>query len=201
MGQVRGFELSFAQCKRTDEKWYELLTEGNRKPRRGDIIYCRNASVGSAAIVTTDADFAMGQDVCLIHSTAQNQRFLNYILHSPWMSHQLDGLLVGSTFKRINVSDIKALLVTVPPREEQNLLCDHLDVECTAFDAATRQAEREIALMREYRTRLASDVVTGQLDVREAARSLPDLEPEATALDAPNNDDSPEEDLEGDEAA
>jgi type I restriction enzyme S subunit len=32
----------------------------------------------------------------------------------------------------------------------------------------------EIALMREYRTRLVADVVTGQLDVREAAAKLPE---------------------------
>lgn len=35
-------------------------------------------------------------------------------------------------------------------------------------------AEREISLLREYRTRLVSDVVTGKLDVREAAAKLPD---------------------------
>ena len=34
--------------------------------------------------------------------------------------------------------------------------------------------EREIDLMREYRTRLIADVVTGKLDVREAAALLPD---------------------------
>jgi type I restriction enzyme S subunit len=35
-------------------------------------------------------------------------------------------------------------------------------------------ARREIALLREYRTRLIADVVTGKLDVREAAGRLPD---------------------------
>ena len=35
-------------------------------------------------------------------------------------------------------------------------------------------AEREIALLREYRTRLIADVVTGKLDVREVAARLPD---------------------------
>jgi type I restriction enzyme S subunit len=34
--------------------------------------------------------------------------------------------------------------------------------------------EREIELLREYRTRLVADVVTGKLDVREAAARLPD---------------------------
>ena len=33
--------------------------------------------------------------------------------------------------------------------------------------------EREIDLLREYRTRLIADVVTGKLDVREAAARLP----------------------------
>ncbi len=37
-----------------------------------------------------------------------------------------------------------------------------------------RSAEREIDLLREYRTRLIADVVTGKLDVREAAARLPD---------------------------
>jgi type I restriction enzyme S subunit len=36
------------------------------------------------------------------------------------------------------------------------------------------KAEREIALLREFRTRLIADVVTGKLDVREAAARLPD---------------------------
>ena len=35
------------------------------------------------------------------------------------------------------------------------------------------RAEREITLIRQYRTRLIADVVTGQLDVRAAAARLP----------------------------
>ena len=34
--------------------------------------------------------------------------------------------------------------------------------------------EHEISLLREYRTRLVADVVTGKLDVRAAAAELPD---------------------------
>ena len=43
------------------------------------------------------------------------------------------------------------------------------------FNIAIARTEREIALMREYRTRLTADIVTGKLDVREAAAKLPDL--------------------------
>jgi type I restriction enzyme S subunit len=112
--EVQPFTLDLSRCKRTTPSWYRMLIDGNRKPRRGDLIYCRNASVGACALVETDLDFAMGQDVCLIRSQKQNQRFLNYLLHSPFMDHQLELLLVGSTFKRINVADIKGLTVKRP---------------------------------------------------------------------------------------
>ena len=53
------------------------------------------------------------------------------------------------------------------------------------------RAEGEIALMREYRTRLTADLVTGKLDVREAAAQLP--APPAAAPTEPAPDDPPEE--------
>ena len=49
-----------------------------------------------------------------------------------------------------------------------------LDGEITKFGDAISRLEREIELIREYRTRLVADVVTGKLDVREAASCLPD---------------------------
>lgn len=167
--EVRPFDLDLATSKRTTHEWYKELVQGGRAPRRGDIVYCRNVSVGAAAFVSTDAQFAMGQDVCLIRSIGQNQRYLNYFLHSPAMQRQLARLLVGSTFKRINVADIKSLIVAVPPRSEQDAIADVLDADLDRLDRPVRQARRQIGLMVEYRARLIADVVTGKLDVREAA--------------------------------
>ena len=47
--------------------------------------------------------------------------------------------------------------------------------------------------MQEYRTRLIADVVTGKLDVREAAAQLPD-EPDD---EEPVGEDDPSEDADG----
>ena len=196
--EVRNFSLNLVSSKKTSKPWYEKLIEGGRKPKRGDIIYCRNASVGSSALVDTDEDFAMGQDVCLIRSSLQNQRFLNYVLHSAFMKHQLELILVGSTFKRINVSEIKALAVLIPPRSEQDDICRFLDAELASYDKARERLEAEILLLREYRTRLIADIVTGKLDVREAAARLPIQAPAAMKpVDTPDDTDldEPAEDL------
>jgi type I restriction enzyme, S subunit len=190
--EVQSFTLNLERCKKTKPAWYRLLIEGDRKPKRGDLIYCRNASVGACALVETDIDFAMGQDVCLIRSKLQNQRFLNYQLHSPFMDHQLELLLVGSTFKRINVADIKALTVIVPPRGEQDAISEDLERKLVAFNTAITRTEQEITLMQEYRTRLTADVVTGKLDVRPAAARLPDLSLEVAPVEAQDESD-PEE--------
>lgn len=164
--EVQKFNLDLHGCKRTTDEWISHLISGGRKPRRGDLIYCRNVSVGACAYVGTDEAFAMGQDVCLIRSNDQNQRFLNYLLHSPFMEQQLSMLLVGSTFNRINVSEIKSLMVILPPRAEQDVMVDHLDGSLSELDTPLAVAAREIDLVREYRTRLIADVVTGKLDVR-----------------------------------
>ena len=45
------------------------------------------------------------------------------------------------------------------------------------------RARRQIELVQEYRTRLIADVVTGKLDVREAAAQLPEGAGEAESID------------------
>lgn len=182
--EVQSFNLLLGEAKRTTKEWYQALIQGGRSPRRGDLIYCRNVSVGASAFVDTDERFAMGQDVCLIRSADQNQRYLNYFLHSPAMKRQLATILVGSTFDRINVAEIKDLIVAVPPRSEQDAIACQLDRTLKQSDHGIDLPRREIALLREFRTRLIADVVTGKLDVRAAAARLPDEPKETESPDA-----------------
>src|SRR5690606_12048842 len=144
----------------------------NRKPKRGDMIYCRNVCVGACTLVDTDQDVAMGQDVCLIRSISQNLRYLNYLMHSKFMENQLELLLVGSSFKRINVSSIKDLIVLVPPKPDQDEIYEYLDKVTVHYDRAISCLKQTIQLLSEYRANLISDIVTGKLDVHETGELL-----------------------------
>lgn len=69
-----------------------------------------------------------------------------------------------------------------PPLEEQIRILERVESETASFFTAISRLEREIELLREYHTRLVADVVTGKLDVREAAARLPD-EPVQAAVE------------------
>lgn len=71
---------------------------------------------------------------------------------------------------------VKRLPVTFPPsREEQVKILSFIKARTAGIDRLLRKAHSGVELLSEYRTRLTADVVTGKLDVREAAAKLPDL--------------------------
>ena len=72
------------------------------------------------------------------------------------------------------VERVLNLHLTVPPKQEQKHIANQMGVATAEIDAAIARAQRQIELLQEYRTRLIADVVTGKLDVREAAAQLPD---------------------------
>ncbi|MGI9347247.1 MAG: restriction endonuclease subunit S [Gammaproteobacteria bacterium] len=63
-----------------------------------------------------------------------------------------------------------------PPLSEQTAIVEHLDKATAQIDAVIAKVRREMELLREYRVRLISDVVTGKIDVRKAAAKLPAVE-------------------------
>ncbi len=68
----------------------------------------------------------------------------------------------------------------------------HLDKELSSINDVIAGTEREIDLLREYRTRLIADVVTGMMDVREAAARLPDEAEELESIGETDDADSEE---------
>lgn len=85
----------------------------------------------------------------------------------------------------LNSTRYSQFLIPVPPRSEQIKIANWIVETSKPLNIAAIRLEREIDLLREYRTRLIADIVTGQLDVREAAARLPD---EALLEDAPEDD-------------
>lgn len=74
----------------------------------------------------------------------------------------------------VDRKDLFQILVPRPELAEQEQTISAIHAANTEVSDAVRVAEREVELLREYRSRLIADVVTGKLDVRKAAAPLPD---------------------------
>jgi type I restriction enzyme S subunit len=90
--------------------------------------------------------------------------------------------------------------VAFPPRLEQEQICQRIAETTKPIDRAIGSARREADHLSEYRTRLIADVVTGKLDVRDAAPRLPTDGDEPGMLDetkeSTDEDELPETNLE-----
>jgi restriction endonuclease S subunit len=78
--------------------------------------------------------------------------------------------------------------VFLPPLSEQKQIIASIESSAMRAQAPIEKVQREIALLREFWTRLVADVVTGQVDVRAIAATLPEA-PEAVADHAASSGD------------
>jgi len=108
---------------------------------------------------------------------------------------------IRSSRLRLYPEQFLRIKLICPPTEEQQVTLDRVRTETAVAKRTIAGAEREISLLREYRTRLIADVVTGKLDVREAAAGLPDEAEDPEPLDEADALSDVEEDADDDLAA
>lgn len=103
----------------------------------------------------------------------------------------------------LSVERIEVLGLPVPSCEVQTAIMRSIDDETTELNGAINLANREIALIQEFRTRMIADVVTGKLDVRALATSLPETAVQEATPDQSDDEDLDDlsDDLEPEEAA
>jgi type I restriction enzyme S subunit len=109
--------------------------------------------------------------------------WLLHAVRSPVFREHVKSQVVGATVRGINIRSLKRIELVVPLYEEQLKIVEYIEGATRGVRAALERSRDEISLLREYRTRLIADVVTGKLDVREAAARLPDEVEEAEPLD------------------
>lgn len=145
------------------------------------------ASIGRVCAVPEGCGEAnVNQHVCIIRPIRSrcDSSYLALFLSTTAAQTAIVVAQNGSSREGLSVSSVKALPILLPPLSEQHSIQQRLQADTQPLDSAISRLEREITLLREYRTRLVADVVTGKLDVREAAERLPAEEAIDTSEDA-----------------
>jgi type I restriction enzyme S subunit len=131
-----------------------------------------------------------------------NTKYFELLFHTRFYCDAFSMIVYGVTegMSPLYTQDFYSLPVVFPPPDEQRQIVVQVSILTKREDAAISRLEREMELLREYRTRLVADVVTGKLDVRKAAAHLP--EEATTEADTLNDTDALDEaELADEEAA
>jgi len=100
--------------------------------------------------------------------TRVNSDYLALLMSKVTLYQELDRVeCKGSILDHITKERILERPLPLPPLLEQMAILNELESAGLSVDKAIDAAHREIDLLREYRTRLIADVVTGKLDVRD----------------------------------
>ena len=159
---------------------------GGRICQPGDIVLNRlKAHLGVFAVAQQAG--VVSADYTVLRSQADVvPEFLCRQLRSgtmrPELRRRTKGIVEG--FWRLYTEDLLAMHVRVPDSSTPERVVREIDGRDEEFRRTTSKIADEIALLQEFRSRLVADVVTGQIDVRAIAASLPDTPEQDSDLDA-----------------
>lgn len=189
----RNLELKLSNLQRV--RLPHASTEGLRtRVEPNDLLVCiTGALTGNVAFVPgswTDEAY-VNQHVALVRPNSSEiyPEFLAYALKSLPSQIQFRGSEYGGTKQGLGLDEVKNVEILLPPKSDQREVLNQIREEVGAVDFAVARLEREIALLQEFRTRLVADVVTGQVDVRAIAASLPKAPEQDADLDSLLDDD------------
>lgn len=149
---------------------------------------------GSFGKVNYSADPVFAIDTTFFVDTRFTQVDLRWLFYAlQWA--RLDAISKDAAVPGLSRNDAYVTLLPYCGTDEQDAIARYLDSRLHSLNQLQSAVSMQIDLIREFRTRLISDVVTGKVDVRGVAAQLEDepIEPEDLSNDIDNGD-VPEDD-------
>ncbi len=137
-----------------------------------DIIVVRSgAYTADSAIIPKKYEGAItGYDMVFRSGCDNNSKFISFILLSNYvLNNQLIPQSLRAAQPHLNREELGETLVLIPPTQEQTTIVRHIETQTTRLNAKIAKTKRIIALQKEYRTALISEVVTGKIKVTQVA--------------------------------
>ncbi|WP_314018529.1 restriction endonuclease subunit S [Stutzerimonas degradans] len=145
--------------------------EGERTATQaGDVIVSITADLGSVAVIPEEFESAyVSQHLALVRPNGDRVlgRWMAYQFFSASGQAQLTGSGYGGTKIQLGLSDVKDVWMALPTNGEQEKICAWLEAEIEKLKRQSDSIHNVILRLREYRSALITNAVTGKIDVRD----------------------------------
>jgi len=171
---LRSQNVHFDGLRLDDVAYISEETHGNMagsKVLAGDVLLnITGASIGRCYFVDdTLGEANVNQHVCIIRPTMGiGTKFLYLVLRSSVGQTQIILEQTGGGREGLNFEALGSFEIPIMKDEnEQTAIVQHIETECSRLDTIIDKFKKQIDLLKEYRTTLISEVVTGKIDVRD----------------------------------
>ncbi|MCH3696772.1 restriction endonuclease subunit S [Campylobacter lari] len=126
------------------------------------IIAMYGATIGKTAILKINA--CVNQACCVLEKSLW---YNNFYLFFWFNGYKKELISMGSGGGQPNISQdiIKNLKIPLPPLKEQEQIANFLDEKCEKIDLLIEKTEKQIKLIKEYKTTLINQAVCGRIDL------------------------------------
>ncbi|MGO9470493.1 MAG: restriction endonuclease subunit S [Isosphaeraceae bacterium] len=146
--------------------------------KTGDLLACEGRHLGRCAFWDGQIEVCGFQKALHrlrpLNPTTDNPRFLFYCLYLAHVKDALGASSTDNSIPHLTGEMLRAHRFAFPPMSEQTAISGYLDHTLAIIKKAVTTVQAQITLCLEYRTRLIADVITGKLDVVQAAARLPE---------------------------
>jgi type I restriction enzyme S subunit len=130
----------------------------------GTLVMTIAANIGDVAILNFNACFP-DSIIGFFPREEITVDFLYYTLVS--LKNVLIGAATQNTQQNLNIERVGQIEISYPPKDEQTAIVQYIETQCSRLDTIIAKFKKQIELLKEYRTTLISEVVTGKIDVRD----------------------------------
>ena len=151
----------------------EESTRNYQPLRYGDMLFAGSGEtieeIGKSAVSLMDGRAYCGGDVIVFRpSIEMDATFLGYAGDCRLATYQKARMGRGVTVMHIYSSELKHMLIPLPPVNEQRAIAVFLDQRVRWIDDLCSRVVTAIERLQEYRIALVAAAVTGKIDVRDA---------------------------------
>jgi type I restriction enzyme S subunit len=126
---VSDSSLDFENCALISQSDYENAKKGNCAPKRGDVLFSKDGTVGKVHVVATDRPFAVLSSLAILRPDPAlvDSAYFGHVLRFPTVLRDALRRKTGSAIRRIVLSDLRQVTIPLPPLPEQRRIAAILD--------------------------------------------------------------------------
>lgn len=142
--------IDFSNTSFVPEEYYKSL-KGERKPKRGDVLYSVVGSFGIPSLLKDDKRFVFQRHIAILRPSEKlDSTYLYYLLKDSSFYHWADAVAIGSAQRTVTLGQLRSKGVNLPDLETQRRIAGVLSV----YDELIENNRKQIKLLEEAARRL-----------------------------------------------